>query len=60
MKTILLFFISLISCSQTYELMIEQSIDILNPEKEIGLKNWNIVNDDVMGGVSTSSLALND
>ena len=60
MKTILLFFISLISCSQTYELMNEQSIDIFNPDKEIGLKNWNIVNDDVMGGVSTSSLALND
>ena len=57
MKTILLFFISLISCSQTYELMNEQSIDIFNHEKKIGLKNWNIVNDDVMGGVSTSSLA---
>ena len=60
MKTILIFFISLISSSQTYELMNEQSIDIFNPEKKIGLKNWNIVNDDVMGGVSTSSLALNN
>ena len=27
-----------------------QSIDIVNPENNIGLKNWNIVNDDVMGG----------
>ena len=57
--TLLLFLISLISCSQTYELMNEQSIDIFNPDKEIGLKNWNIVNDDVMGGVSTSNISLN-
>ena len=56
----LLLFISLVSCSQTYELMDEQSIDLFNPEKNIGLKNWNIVNDDVMGGISTSYLSLND
>ena len=37
-----------------------QSIDIVNPENNIGLKNWNIVNDDVMGGISKSYLALND
>ena len=37
-----------------------QSIDIINPENNIGLKNWNIVNDDVMGGVSKSYLSLND
>ena len=37
-----------------------QSIDIVNPENDIGLKNWNIVNDDVMGGISKSYLALND
>ncbi len=30
--------------------MHSQSIDLLNPEKNIGLDNWNIVNDDVMGG----------
>ena len=30
--------------------MNSQSIDIVNPENDIGLKNWNIVNDDVMGG----------
>ena len=57
---ILIFLISLLSCSQTYEIMDQQSIDIFNPEKNIGLKNWSIVNDDVMGGVSTSSLTLND
>ena len=37
-----------------------QSIDIVNPENNIGLKNWNIVNDDVMGGISKSYLSLND
>ena len=37
-----------------------QSIDIVHPENNIGLKNWNIVNDDVMGGISKSYLALND
>ena len=37
-----------------------QSIDIINPKNNIGLKNWNIVNDDVMGGVSKSYLSLND
>ena len=31
-----------------------QSIDIVNPENNIGIKNWNIVNDDVMGGISKS------
>ena len=43
MKTILLFFISLISCSQSYELMNEQSIDIFNPDKEIGLKKLELI-----------------
>ena len=40
--------------------MNSQSIDIVNPENDIGLKNWNIVNDDVMGGISKSYLSLND
>ena len=40
--------------------MNSQSIDIINPENNIGLKNWNIVNDDVMGGISKSYLSLND
>ena len=39
--------------------MNSQSIDIVNPENNIGLKNWNIVNDDVMGGISKSYLSLN-
>ena len=40
--------------------MHSQSIDLLNPEKNIGLDNWNIVNDDVMGGISTSYLSVSD
>ena len=40
--------------------MNSQSIDIVNSENDIGLKNWNIVNDDVMGGISKSYLSLND
>ena len=36
-----------------------QNIDIVNPEKNIGINNWIIVNDNVMGGVSNSTLSLN-
>ena len=36
------------------------SIDIIYPKDNIGIKNWNIVNDDVMGGISRSSLSMND
>ena len=39
--------------------MVGQVKDLVNPEK-IGMDNWAIVNDDVMGGVSTSNLSLND
>ncbi len=45
-------FISLYVKSQTF--------DIINPEKNIGMSNWNIVNDDVMGGISKSYLSVND
>ena len=37
-----------------------QSFDIVNPEKNTGMKNWNIVNDDVMGGISKSNLSIDD
>ena len=37
-----------------------QTFDIINPEKNIGMNNWNIVNDDVMGGISKSYLSVND
>ena len=36
-----------------------QTLDIVFPEKEIGVDNWNIVNDGVMGGISTSTLSIN-
>ena len=36
------------------------SMDIVFPKNNIGIKNWNIVNDDVMGGISRSSLSMND
>ena len=55
MKNIILNIILLISIT-----MNSQSIDLLNPEKNIGLDNWNIVNDDVMGGISTSYLSVSD
>ena len=56
----LLVFIPLVSFSQTLGLTNDQSIDLINPEKNVGLKNWNIVNDDVMGGISKSYLSLSD
>ena len=55
MKNLILNIILLISF-----FMNSQSIDLLNPEKNIGLDNWNIVNDDVMGGISTSYLSVSD
>ncbi len=37
-----------------------QNKELINTSNNIGLENWRIVNDDVMGGVSTSELYLND
>ena len=36
--------------------MNSQSIDLINPKQNIGMQNWSIVNDDVMGGISKSKL----
>ena len=36
-----------------------QTLDIVFPEKEIGVDYWYSVNDGVRGGVSTSSLSIN-
>ena len=41
-------------------LMNGQSIDIINPENGVGVNNWSIINDDVMGGVSSSNITTND
>jgi len=54
----LLLIIPYYTFSQIEQLINEQFIDLLNPERKIGLYNWNIVNDDVMGGISTSNLSL--
>ena len=40
--------------------MNSQSIDLIYPNQNIGLKGWSIVNDDVMGGISTSYISLNE
>ena len=55
MKKIFIKFFVLISVS-----MNSQSIDLINPEKNVGITNWYIVNDDVMGGISKSYLSINE
>ena len=55
MKKLSFFLFFLISLS-----MNSQSIDLVNPSKKVGTKSWNIVNDDVMGGISKSYLSIND
>ncbi len=37
-----------------------QNVTIIQPSKNIGIDNWNIVNDGVMGGISQSSIYLNE
>ena len=54
MKKLLFILFVLISIS-----MNSQSIDLINPEKNVGITNWYIVNDDVMGGISKSYLSIN-
>ena len=55
MKKLLFTLFVLISVS-----MNSQSIDLINPEKNVGITNWYIVNDDVMGGISKSYLSINE
>ena len=52
----LLLLIPIFSYSQTKDIMVEKSFYIINTQKDIGLNYWNIVNDDVMGGISKSYL----
>jgi len=40
-------------------LVYAQNITILNPSENIGINNWRIVNDGVMGGISQSSIYIN-
>ena len=55
-KIILLLFISLYSVF----IMKSQNVYLINPSENIGANNWNIVNDDVMGGISNSEILIND
>ena len=55
MKKIIFNIFLLISIS-----MSSQSIDLVNPNKNIGVENWSIVNDDVMGGISKSTFSLSN
>jgi len=41
-------------------LVYAQNITILNPSENIGMNNWGIVNDGVMGGISQSSIYVNE
>ena len=60
-KTLILFIlIPLCSFSQTIISKEEISKDLIYPEKNVGLTYWNIVNDDVMGGISKSYLSINE
>ena len=40
-------------------LVYAQNITILNPSENIGINNWRIINDGVMGGISQSSIYIN-
>ena len=37
-----------------------QNVTIIKPSENIGIDNWNIVNDGVMGGISQSSIYHNE
>ena len=56
MKNLILLFISVFLYTNIYS----QNIDLINPSKNIGIKKWSIVNDDVMGGISNSSILINN
>jgi hypothetical protein len=44
----------------TNSIITAQNLDLINTSNDIGLEDWRIVNDDVMGGVSSSTLYLNE
>jgi len=55
-KSLILVYLAI--CINT--LVYAQSITVLNPSENIGIDDWNIVNDGVMGGISQSSIYLNE
>ena len=44
----------------TNSIITAQNLDLINTSNDIGIEDWRIVNDDVMGGVSSSTLYLNE
>ena len=44
----------------TNSIITAQNLELINTSNDIGLEDWRIVNDDVMGGVSSSTLYLNE
>ena len=53
MKKIILFLFSI-------TIMQSQNQDLINTSKNIGINNWSIINDDVMGGISTSKITISE
>ncbi len=50
------FFILFFNCL----ILFSQDVDIINPSMEIGITNWRMVNDNVMGGISSSEMYINN
>jgi len=50
----------LIVCLLFQTMIFSQNVIMLDPSKKIGIDNWRIVNDGVMGGVSQSNIYLNE
>ena len=50
----------LIVCLLFQTMIFSQNVIILDPSKKIGIDNWRIVNDGVMGGISQSNIYLNE
>jgi len=50
----------LIVCLLFQTMIFSQNVIMLDPSKKIGIDNWRIVNDGVMGGISQSNIYLNE
>ena len=50
----------LIICLLLQTIIFSQNVTIVNSSKNIGIDNWGIVNDGVMGGISQSNIYLNE
>ena len=50
----------LIICLLLQTIIFSQNVTIVNSSRNIGIDNWGIVNDGVMGGISQSNIYLNE